>query len=65
MSVFSYIVYQVMLFDKVQMMALISPKINEYQKFVSYDIGATDKRVSDFASFSIGCSFSLDTRLEG
>ena len=50
MSVFSYIVYQVMLFDKVQMMALISTKINEYQNIVSYDIGATDTRVSDFAS---------------
>ena len=65
MSVISYIVYQVILFDKMQMIALISPKINKYQKYVSCDIGATDTRVNDFDSNSIGCSFSLDTRLEG
>ena len=65
MSVFSYIIYQVMLFDKVQMMALISPKISEYQKFISCDIGATDTKVNVYVSFCIGCSFSLDTRLEG
>lgn len=65
MSVNSYIVNQTSLFDKIQMMSLISPKINEYQNIVSYDIGATDTRVNDFDSLSIGCSFSLGTRSEG
>lgn len=65
MIVFSNTNYSYSLFDKKQMMGLMAPKINEYQEFVSYDIGATDIRVSDFASFTIGCSFSLDTRLEG
>lgn len=61
MSVNSYIVNQASLFDEIQMMSLISPKISNYKNIVSYDIGATDTRVNNFDSISIGCSFSLGT----